>query len=115
MIALEAAETAGSNQRHQVGMRELTADNELSISERADREFEKLGDDGLLLAGERAGDRAARETTAICIFAGSGCGNAPPAPIRRPCRGPTLEAKRCEGRLNPCMINQSNLGGVSGL
>jgi|SRR5712691_9525935 len=57
MIALEAAETAGSNQRHQVGMRELTADNELSISERADREFEKLGDDGLLLAGERAGDR----------------------------------------------------------
>ena len=51
MIALEAAETAGSNQRHQVGMRELTADNELSISERADREFEKLADDGLLLAG----------------------------------------------------------------
>jgi hypothetical protein len=40
-------------------VRELTADNELSISERADfdREFEKFGDDGLLLAGEWAGDR----------------------------------------------------------
>ncbi len=29
--------------------------------------------------------------------------------------GPTLEAKRYEGRSNLHMINQSNLGGVSGL
>src|SRR5258707_69846 len=56
--------------------------------------------------------QAARETTAICIFQAAGT---------RPHRsvdlvnGPTLEAKWYNGRSNLRMINQSNLGGVSGL
>src|SRR5712691_1132836 len=36
--------------------------------------------------------QAARETTAICIFADSSCGNAP-APIRRPCQRPNIRSE----------------------
>ena len=58
--------------------------------------------------------QAAKETTAICIFADSSCGNGPHRSVDL-VNGPTLEAKWYNGRSNLCMINQSNLGGVSGL
>jgi hypothetical protein len=59
--------------------------------------------------------QAARETTRSAFLLIQA------AATRRPHRsvdlvsGPTLEAKRCEGRSNPRMINQSNLSDVSGL
>jgi len=79
--------------------------------ERRYAEVESL-DDGEVVPRR---SQAARETTRSAFLLIQAAGT------RRPHRsvdlvsGPTLEAKRYEGRSNLRMINQSNSGGVSGL